>query len=368
MKRDAAPRRMIVLGGSLHHPGGLEAFCERATTAITNHADGWRAEWIPTETAYFRPALWAGVRDAWRKVSRLKQIDIIWLQWSTLLDLLFLILAKRRGFRVLVTPHLGAGARLQRSAILRAICNRWLRSADGFGLLFAEQDREIDLPKSVPRSVVGTFLPRKLFETPILAREGPVLRLLHAGRLSAEKGTFRMIELCRQLHERQIPFSAMIVGRADSETVKSIRHAIATSGVEERVTLSDWMDGQSLSETLSETDVLVHLSALDSFPLIVLEAQIAGAVAIVADMAGASNMVRNYGGFVTRHSEVEAAADWVAQQDLSSLRLGAADAAANARRDYAWDVVAKAVTKAADRAMKSGYRGSCELERTNRDA
>lgn len=363
MNDGAAPRRMIVLGGSLHHPGGLEAFCERAAVAITNHADGWRAEWIPTETAYFRPALWPAVREAWRKVSSLQQVDVIWLQWSTLLDLLFLILAKRRGFRVLVTPHLGAGARLQRSAILRAICSRWLRSADGFGLLFAEQDREIDLPQRVPRSVVGTFLPRKLFESPVVVRDGQQLRLLHAGRLSAEKGTFRMIELCRQLHERQIPFSAMIVGRADSETATSIRDAIATSGLAEQITLCDWMDGETLRQTLSETDVLVHLSVLDSFPLIVLEAQIAGAVAIVADMAGASNMVRNYGGFVTHHGEVEAAADWLAQQDVPSLRMRAADAAAKARRDYAWNGVAEAVMLAACQAMASQNRGYDNAER-----
>ncbi|WP_198045817.1 glycosyltransferase family 4 protein [Novosphingobium aquimarinum] len=344
---------MIILGGSLHHPGGLEAFCERATTAITNHAEGWRAEWVPTETAYFQPTRRAGIREAWRKVSRLQQIDVIWLQWSTLLDLLFLILAKRRGFRVLVTPHLGAGARLQRSSILRRVCKRWLTSADGFALLFDEQDREIDLPDCVRRSVVGTFLPRKLFDTPILAREGPELRLLHAGRLSEQKGTFRMIELCRHLHDRQIAFSAMIVGRSDSETAQSIQSAIAASGIEEKIALRDWMDGHTLRQTLTETDVLVHLSELDSFPLIVLEAQIAGAVAIVADMAGASNMVRNYGGFVTQQGEVAAAADWLAHQDVATLRLRAADAAALARRDYAWDVVAGAVAKAADYAVAS---------------
>jgi glycosyltransferase involved in cell wall biosynthesis len=349
---------MVVVGGSRHHPGGLEAFCERATTAINNHAPGWSARWISTETAYFRTGLFGGVRDAWKEVSRLQNVDLVWLQWSTLLDLFFLWLAKRRGLKVLLTPHLGAGARLQRSAVLRRYCRRLLRRADRFGLLFAGQDQEIELPSDIPRSVVGTFLPPEAFGEAPLPREGRELRLLHAGRLSEAKGSFRMIELCRQLQESGVPFSAMIVGRADADTARAIRETIETSGLAERIALHDWMDGDTLRRTLQESDVLVHLSLLDSFPLIVLEAQIAGVTAIVADMAGTSNMVRSYGGFVAPGGDVAAAAHWLLKQKATSMRQSANDAASKVRHDYAWDVVARNVARIAEQTLPNAIQPS----------
>lgn len=353
MTAGAAPRRIVVLGGSKHHPGGLEAFCDRATIAINNHAHGWQAEWIPNETAYFKPSRWAAVRDAWREVSRAREVDLIWLQWSTLLDLLFLVLAKRQGRRVLVTPHLGANARLQRVAAARRLASRMLARADRIALLFDGQDREIDIPPCVPRSTIGTFLPQAAFETEPRSRSERSLRLLHAGRLSAGKGTFRMIELCRQLSLRDVPYSALIVGRADEETTTAIRTAITAAGLDDHIVLHDWMPPDDLQQTLNQTDVLVHLSQLDSFPLIVLEAQIAGAVAIVGDMAGAADMVRRYGGVVASEGDVGAAADWLARQDPAAMRQQACNAAAQIRQDYAWETLARAAAEIADQTVEA---------------
>ncbi|SFS10990.1 glycosyltransferase family 4 protein [Sphingomonas jatrophae] len=328
-------RRLLVLGGSLHHPGGLEAYCERAAAAVQLHSRRWTAAWWPSETAYFKPARMAAVRDVWRRLDQV-EADLVWLQWSNLLDLVLLQRLHAQGLPVLVTPHLGAASRLQRLPLLRRLSTRLLAQADRLALLFDAQDREIALPPALPRDRIGTFLPEEALSESIAPREGSHLRLIHAGRLSREKGTFRMVELCAALRDRGMPVSARIVGRAEPAVMAELNQAISAADLGDVLHLTEWLDGPALRAALGEADVMVHLSELDSFPLIVLEALAAGALPVVADMAGAADMVRRYDGLVTRGSSVAAAADWLAGQELAAIRRRGAEAAVQVRAEQAW--------------------------------
>lgn len=338
---------LVVLGGSLHHRGGLESYCERAAQAVTSYSRYWSATWWPTDTAYFSPRRWRDVRRAWRRLDRLDGVDLVWLQWSTMLDLVFLLRVSARGVPVLVTPHLGARARLQRWPILRRLCSALLARADSLALLFDEQGGEIALPRRVPRATVGTFLPQEALAPPIGVPDGDRLKLVHAGRLSAAKGTFRMVALCARLRDLGVAFEARIIGRADPETTAELDAAITRAGLNDMVTLSGWMDGPDLLEALRAADILVHLSELDSFPLIVLEALAAGTVPVVSDMAGASAMVRRYDGFVAPAGKVAEAADWIASQAPAEIRTRAAEAGAHVRRDHDWQHMAERLDRIA---------------------
>jgi glycosyltransferase involved in cell wall biosynthesis len=333
----AAIRRMVVLGGSLHHRGGLEAFCERAESAINRHAEGWRAEWWPTNTAYFSWRRSGDLRETWRRLAALDGVDLVWLQWSTLLDLLFLRRIKSLGVPVLVTPHLGAASRLQSKPALRRLSVRLLACADRLGLLFDEQADEIALPSAIPRATIGTFLPEDTLAAGIAAQGDGPLRLIHAGRLSAEKGTFRMVALCAMLQERGVPFTAQIVGRAAPDIMQALHREIEKTGLGDVLTVSSWMEEPALRNVLRQADVLVHLSELDSYPLIVLEALVSGTFPVVSNMAGAASMVRRYGGFVADDSSVEGAADWLVGQDGAKLRRDADAAALRVRLDHDWE-------------------------------
>jgi glycosyltransferase involved in cell wall biosynthesis len=339
---------MVVLGGSLHHPGGVEAFCDRAAAAVSSRSGKWQAEWWPTDTAYFSRQRLPAVREAWRRVKGLGPDDLVWLQWSTLLDLLFLFRLRLRGVPVMVTPHLGSRSRLQRSPVLRRLSARLLARANRIGLLFDGQETEIALPAAVRRSTIGTFLPEEALTQPAAAKADKPLHLIHAGRLSAEKGAFRMVELCAALRDRQLPFSAQIIGSAEPSVVAALAVAIEEAGLAPSLTLSGWMDGPALRQALAQADVLVHLSELDSFPLIVLEALAAGAIPIVAEMAGASAMVRRYDGFVTPASRIAAAADWLVGEGGETLRRRGARASVAVREDYAWRTIVHQLERAAE--------------------
>lgn len=346
----AVGRRMVVLGGSRAHWGGLESFCTRATEAVNAAGTTWSATWETTDTAYLTSRQ---VPQAARRLAVLprlarEKVDLVWLQWSAMSDLAYIWQARTLGLPVMVTPHLGSNARLQRVPALSHACAALLTGADRLALLFNGQQAEIALPRRVPRSLLRTFLPPASLAAPLPERHGTTLRLVHAGRLSEGKGTFRTVALCAALRARGIDVSARIIGRADPQTAAALRAAIDAAALSDAVELIEWVDEHDLIRFLGEADVLAHLSTLDSFPLIVLEAMAMGAVAVVGEMAGARAMVGSHGGYVANDSSAEDAAAWISAQSREALRAQGRAAALSVRAAYDWRSCAEQVVAAAN--------------------
>jgi glycosyltransferase involved in cell wall biosynthesis len=330
---------LCILGGSPFHPGGLEAFCERAVTAIEAQRSEWSVTAIPSNSAYLSPAtlprLFKGLTAL--RAARRDGLDLVWLQFSNLTDLVYLCWAKFLGLPVVVTPHLGANSRVQRSASLRRASESILRLADRFALLFDGQGEEIALPECVPRSVVRTFLPEASLSAIPADRSGYPLRLVHASRLSEGKGSFRMVDLCAELQRSGIDFTARIIGRADPMIVARLRREIADAGLQDRVILEDWKAEAELLQALGEADLLIHLSTLDSFPLIVLEAMAMETMPVVLDMAGARAMVTEYDGVAVAAADPAGqAAQWVLDHPAADIRARAPLMAHAVRTDHRW--------------------------------
>lgn len=340
---------LLLLGGSMYHPGGLESFCQRAAAALNTNGGRWHADWYATDNAYLSLVrLPRAILRLAQSVKMARRYDVVWLQWSTLLDLLYLPLLRARGVPVIVTPHLGANARLQRIAILRETARWLLARADCLALLFAGQKEEIALPRSVPCTTIQSFLPAAaLTDGGIGEREGP-LRLIHVGRFSEAKGSFRAIALCAALQERGVACRATMIGRADRVTMASLQDAVDRAGVRQSIRFLDWLNEPGLIEAYEKADVLAHLSLSDSYPLAVLEAMARGVVPVVGPMLGAQSMVDRYGGYVAENSMVEAAADWLTRRSIEDLRDLGASISTAVRADFAWDACAERISAVAD--------------------
>lgn len=310
-------------------------------------AGEWEAIALPANSAYLSPAtLPRLVRGlAALRAARRDGLDLVWLQFSNLTDLVYLSGAKLLGLPVVVTPHLGANSRVQRSTLLRRASASILKLADRFALLFDGQDQEIALPERVPRSVIRTFLPEASLAGTPADRTGHPLRLLHASRLSEGKGSFRMVDLCADLLRRGIDFTARIIGRADPEVLARLRDEIAKAGLQDRVALEAWKAEGELLQALGAADLLVHLSTLDSFPLIVLEAMAMETLPVVLDMAGARAMVTAYDGVAVATADpVRQAAQWVSDHPVTEIRARAPLMAQAVRRDHRWDAMVARLT------------------------
>jgi glycosyltransferase involved in cell wall biosynthesis len=341
--------RILVLGGSPRHFGGVETFCTRAVAALGEHAPQLGARHAGTYTAYLRPRTLPQMLGGMAGLVRFRDSGegVVWLQWVNLPDLLYIPLARMLGLRVLVTPHLGSNWRSQRSGLLRRV-SRWLLGrAHRIALLAPTQAEEVALPANVPQTQITTFLPAAILAPmPVPTHDGP-LRLLHAARLSPEKGSFRAIEVAAGLKARGVPFTLEIAGSADDATFAALRTAIADAGLEREVALTGWIDPDRLSDRLRQSDVLVHLSTIDSYPLIVLEALACGVFPVCMELAGARDMIESYAGHVVGTADPAAEiAAFLAGADAAALRAETLAAAARVREDYHWNNCAAALERA----------------------
>ena len=266
--------RLLTLGGSPNHLGGVEAFCERSKQALETRRK-CQVEHLPTSTAFLTlrrvPVLFMGLSTL---VSRRREkFDCVWLQYVSLPDLMYLLVAKATGFRVMVTPHLGSNWRSQSNPFLRWLSGWALSFADRLALISKTQELEISLPKRVPRSYIRNFLPPSILTGEISEATGApaAMQLIHSGRLSEGKGTFLFVEVCHQLRAAGVPFFARITGGADEQTLLRLQRMIADRGLGEQVVVLGRVPDAELLDLLRGSDVLVHLSRIDSYPLIVLE-------------------------------------------------------------------------------------------------
>ena len=98
------------------------------------------------------------------------------------------------------------------------------------------------------------------------------------------------------------------------------------------------MKERELLLELATTDVLVHLSQTDSFPLIVLESIGCGVFPVCFQLPGAQLIVHTYcGKLVGRGQQAKDVVAFLTQHNPCELREIARVASARLISDYAWD-------------------------------
>lgn len=330
---------ILIVGGTLSHRGGVEQFCERAEQALL-HVGGHRVERIQSNTAYLRPR---SLRGVWRCVKSLfwrrnKGWDCVWFQYVNFPDLVLLLVCRFFGYTVLVTPHLGSNWASQSNALLRGLGSKLLAVADGIALISATQAEELFLPSSVRKFQIKTFLPREFpARSGHRQRRAETLALVHAGRLSEGKGSFLFLDVCSALKRSGYDFHARLIGSCDDLTEQRIQAFLKQADLEGSVERVASLPEPKLLEALSHADVLVHLSEIDSFPLIVLEAIGCGAFPICKDLPGARLITRTYcGHLVAGPRAVEDVVGFLAGTAPAESRAAAALAGERLAADYDW--------------------------------
>ena len=161
--------RILILGGSPSQPGGVEAFCERSEQALRLRTN-WDLLRMQADTAHMTVRRLPGMLRGWARLMRTRRLDCVWVQYTNIMDLTFVVVAKAVGHRVMVTPHLGSNWRSQTNKLLRACSEAALRCADRLALISPTQELEIALPAAVPRSQIRNFLPAILLEPPAITQ------------------------------------------------------------------------------------------------------------------------------------------------------------------------------------------------------
>lgn len=345
---------ILLVGATARICGGVEQFCLRATAALL--ATGrHRVTHLHANTAYLRPrtlniflkSVANIVLEGRRRPYR------VWLQYSCFPDLIILLICKLVGLRVLVTPHLGSNWVSQRNPVLNWLALRLLKCADGIALLSNSQKEELIFPKSVPLHNILTYLPSTLPIGARLQSEGR-LRLIHIARLSEAKGTFTFLDICARLKGIGYDFDATLIGQCDAQTMNDIQACLSSNDIGDRVRYLGVLDEAGIMRELLASDILLHLSKTDSFPLIVLEAIGCGVFPICRNLPGARTILQTYCGHIVRQLDpAESVLDFLAEHRLGELRATAEAAGRRCAEDYQWhrcvDVLETAMGKALGR-------------------
>ena len=276
------------------------------------------------------------MRQLFRK--RSERWDCLWLQYVNLPDLALLLICRIFRYTVLVTPHLGSNWASQSNPLLRGLGLRMLATADGIALISVTQAEELVLPKTVPRFHIKTFLPQRFPSKPAPRPEhAGRLALIHAGRLSDGKGSFLFLEVCSALKQRGCDFRAQLIGSCDDATRQRIEEFVRQAALAGHVEYVKPLPEAQLLAALSQADALVHLSQIDSFPLIVLEAIGCGVFPICKNLAGARLMTQTYcGRLVDGPNVVDDVADMLLTTSPPELRAVATRASKRLIADYGW--------------------------------
>lgn len=121
--------------------------------------------------------------------------------------------------------------------------------------------------------------------------------VMWCGRLVPEKRPDIFCKVVRRLHERKIPFKALVVGQGPvEEDVKNLPNTV----------FAGWMTGDELAIAYASCDVFLFPSAVETFGNVTLEAAASGLPLVVE--AGCSGHLVNHGlnGYACQDNDVDA--------------------------------------------------------------
>lgn len=98
------------------------------------------------------------------------------------------------------------------------------------------------------------------------------VKILFLSNLIESKGLYILLEACKLLHNRKIPFKCIIVGEEGDISKKQLENRIDEIGLNGSVNYYGKKIGCEKDELLTGVDIFVHPTVEDCFPLVLLEA------------------------------------------------------------------------------------------------
>lgn len=150
--------------------------------------------------------------------------------------------------------------------------------------------RGIDLEKFSPKHRSRAFRHQMGFDDHDVV-------IMWCGRLVPEKRPDIFCNVVRKLHQRNVPFKALVVGAGPvEEEVKDLPNTV----------FAGWMSGDELSTAYASSDIFLFPSAVETFGNVTLEAAASGLPLVVE--AGCSGHLVNHGvnGFACQDDDFDA--------------------------------------------------------------
>jgi glycosyltransferase involved in cell wall biosynthesis len=166
--------------------------------------------------------------------------------------------------------------------------------------------------------------------TPGTSGDNHALRLLTVGRMASIKGYHVLLQSCRTLSDRGIPWTLTMVG--DGPMRPSLERMTQGLGIEEHVKFAGSVGQHEIPAYLEACDAMVVSSFMEGVPVVLMEAM-AKAVAVVATNVGGIGELIDPGrsGWLVPAGDAAALADAMAAAATDRERLKAYGACGRAK-------------------------------------
>lgn len=119
--------------------------------------------------------------------------------------------------------------------------------------------------------------------------DGKSVHILFLGRLGERKGVPQLLEALSRLSD--VPgWRATIAG--DGE-VEAMRSTVAKLGLQSRIAVPGWVDGEAVESLISTADVLALPSFAENLPVSVIEAMAAGLAVVATPVGAVEDIIRD---------------------------------------------------------------------------
>ena len=158
--------------------------------------------------------------------------------------------------------------------------------------------------------------------------KGEIVNILFLSNLIESKGVFVLLEACQILKNNGVRFQCTLAGGEGDISARALNEKIIAGDLEDRVTYAGQKYGTEKEHLLAESDIFVHPTYSDCFPLVLLEAM-QHALPIVSTYEGAIPEMVTEGvtGFLVPQQNAQALAEkleMLIQDTTMSAQMGAA--------------------------------------------
>ncbi|MCL4068725.1 glycosyltransferase [Pseudomonas sp. GX19020] len=156
------------------------------------------------------------------------------------------------------------------------------------------------------------------FPEPAPMRDTGPRRLVAIGRMSEQKGFPLLIEAMTRVKTDLPDLRLTLIG--EGELRPMIESQIRAAGLEDRITLTGWLDEAGVRDELARAHALVLPSFAEGLPMVLMEAFAAGRPAIASAIAGIPELVTPGTGWLVPAGDADALAD--AMRGFAAVPVG----------------------------------------------
>ncbi|GBL04858.1 glycosyltransferase family 4 protein [Glaciecola sp. KUL10] len=142
-------------------------------------------------------------------------------------------------------------------------------------------------------TIVHCGLEDDFFEAPRCLEKSKTdcIQMLCIGRLCEQKGQLLLLEAFKQYLDKGFDAHLTLVG--DGEMRSDVEAYLAKHRMENKVTITGWVDSDRVKDYLSKTDVMLLPSFAEGLPVAIMEAMATGVPVITTSIAGIPELIIN---------------------------------------------------------------------------